>query len=192
MMSFLLVLALLLQAGPPSPEAPMKQNRAPVPAEPAPLQQPAIADVDHLFALAATQGSNAEIAMAELALKQASANEVKAYAGKMIAEHKGLMDEMTPVLQSVLANASPERLSPSDQLAFQHLKALKPVDFDQVYMMTQIAGHLATLTAFQTESENGTDQQLKELARKWTPTIQAHLELAVDTSRHVGGSSPFK
>ena len=170
----------------------MKQNRAPVPAEPAPLHQPSSAEVDRLFALAAMQGNNAEMDMAELALKRGSANEIKQYAGKMIAEHKGLMDEMMPALQRVLGNSPAERLAPADQLAMRHLEAVKPVDFDQIYVMEQIGGHLATLTAFQTEADNGTNAQLKELARKWTPTIQAHLELAVDAAKHVGGASPFK
>ena len=173
-------------------QAPMKQNRAPVPAQPAPLQQSSSPDVDRLFTIAATQGNNAELDMAELTLKRGSADEVKAYAQKMIAEHKGLMDEMTPALQRVLGNSPTERLAPSDQLAMRHLEAVKPVDFDQLYVMTQISGHLATLTAFQTEADNGTDAQLKELARKWMPTIQAHLQLAVDLAKHVGGASPFK
>ena len=183
---------LFAQAGAPSPQAPMKQNRAPVPAQPAPLQQPSSAEVDRLFALAATQGNNAEIDMAELALKRGSVNEIKMYAGKMIAEHKGLMDEIMPALQRVLGDGPAERLAPADQLAMRHLESVKPVDFDQLYVMEQIGGHLATLTAFQTEADNGTDAQLKELARKWMPTIQAHLQLAVDTAKHVGGASPFK
>jgi putative membrane protein len=192
MIALFLLLALVGQAGPPSPQAPMKQNRAPVPAEPAPMPHPSSADVDRLFALTAMQGNNAEMDMAELALNKGAANEVKGYAGKMIAEHKGLMDEMMPVLQSILTSPPPERLAPADQLAMRHLESVKPVDFDQLYVMTQIGGHLAMLTAFQTEADNGTNAQLKELVRKWMPTIQAHLELAVDTAKHVGGSSPFK
>ena len=192
MISVLFTLALMAQAGPPSPQAPMKQNRAPVPAEPAPTQQPSSADVDRLFAMTAMEGNNAEMEMAELALKQGSANEVKGYAGKMIAEHKGLMEEMMPVLQSILANSPPERLAPPDQLALRHLESLTPVDFDQDYVVGQIGGHLTMLTAFKTEAANGTNAQLKELVRKWTPTIQAHLELAIDLARHVGGASPFK
>jgi predicted outer membrane protein len=58
--------------------------------------------------------------------------------------------------------------------------------------MQQIGGHLAALTAFQTEADNGTDPQLKALARKWLPSIQAHFELAVDLTQHVGGASSFK
>lgn len=192
MISAIFLFVLLAQAGPISPQAPMKENRAPVPATPAPLQQPESPDVDHLFAIAFIQGSNAEMELAELASQRASANEVKGYAAKMTAEHKGMSDEMMPVLQRILTTPPAQRLAPADDLAKTHLEAVKPPDFDQQYVMTQIGGHLAMLTAFHTEADNGTDPQLKELVRKWAPTIQAHLELAVDVAKHVGGSSPFK
>lgn len=192
MISILFLSLLLTQAGPPSPQAPMKENRAPVPTQPAANTQPTSAEVDRLFAIAAMQGNNAEIDMAELALRRGSANEVKGFAGKMIAEHKGMMEEIMPALQRVLSNPPAEQLAPVDQLAMHHLEAVKPVDFDQVYVMEQIGSHLATLTAFQTEADNGTDAQLKELVRKWMPTIEAHLQLAVDTAKHIGGASPFK
>ena len=190
----LLAVALLLgQAGTPSPQAPVHENRAPVQAAPAPVQQPASPAVDRLFALAAMQGNNAEMDMAQLALHRGSANEIQGYAGKMIAEHTGMMQEMMPALRRVLhAAAPPSRLAPPDALAYRHLQSVSPVDFDQAYALQQIGDHLATLTAFQTEADNGTDPQLKQLVRKWLPTIQAHLELAVDLTRHIGGSSPFK
>lgn len=193
MITAIFVLALMAaQAGPPAPQAPMKENRAPVPAIPAPMQEPQSEDVDRLFAVTFMQGNNAEMDLAELALRRGTANEVLGYAGKMIAEHKGMSEEMMPVLQHVLSTPPAARLAPPNDLAKRHLEAVKPVDFDQLYVMTQIGGHLAMLAAFQTEVDNGTDPQIKELARKWMPTIQAHLELAVDTAKHVGGSSPFK
>lgn len=186
------LLLLLVQAGQISPQAPMKENRAPVQATPAPLQETQSGDVDRTFAIAFIQGTNAEMDFAEIASQRATANEVKAYAAKMIAEHKGMAEEIIPVLQRRATTQPPTRMAPSDELAMKHLQAVKPVDFDQQYIMTQIGGHLAMLTAFQTEADNGTDAQLKEVVRKWTPTIQAHLELAVDVVKHVGGSSPFK
>ncbi len=171
----------------------MTQNRAPVPVEPAPMKHPTFAAVDHAFAIAALQGDNAEIDMAQLALKRGTANEVKGFAGKMMAEHEGLMNDMHPALERMLGTgARPERLAPADTLALRHLEAVGPVDFDQAYAMQQIGDHLAALTAFQAEAENGTDAQLKGLARKWLPTIQAHLELAVELTQHIGGASPFK
>lgn len=193
MMTLIMVLVLLAQAGAPSAQSPMTQNRAPVPAQPAPMTYPESASIDHTFALAAIQGNNAEIDMAQLALKRGTANEVKGYAGKMIAEHGGLMKEMEPVLRSVLGAAPPpERLAAPDMLAMRHLESVSPADFDQAYVMQQVGNHLATLTAFHTVAENGTNPQLKALARKWTPTIQAHLELAVDLTEHIGGASPLK
>ncbi len=194
MIAFIALFAMFGQAGPPSPPPqPMMQNRAPVPVQPAPEKFATFASVDRTFALAAMQGNNAEIDMAQLALKRGTANEVKGYAGKMIAEHEGLMKDMDPVLRNVLgAAAPPERLAAPDMLAMRHLESVPPVDFDQAYVMQQIGDHLATLTAFRTEADNGTNPQLKALARKWLPTIQAHLELAVDLTKHIGGASPFK
>ena len=192
MIPTLVILLLTTQAGSISPQAPMKENRAPVPASPAPMRHAQSSDVDRAFALAFTQSSNAEMDLADLAAQRATANEVKAFAAKMVAEHKGMSEEITPLLQGILSTPPAERLAAPDQLALKHLEALKPVDFDQEYILSQIAAHLTTLTAFQAEADNGTDAQLKQVIRKWTPTIQAHLELAVDIAKHVGGSSPFK
>lgn len=190
-MMFTFVLALLMAQAGSSSQAPMKENRAPVPAQPAPMKLQESPEVDQTFAIAAMQGNNAEMDMAELAIKRSNADEVKGYAKKMITEHEGLMNEMTPVLQRLLAGKTPERLAPADKLAMLHLQSLSPADFNQMYVMQQIGDHLASLTAFKTAAENGTDPQLKEAARKWTPTIQSHLEMAVDLAKHVGGASPF-
>jgi len=181
------------QAGPPPAQAPTTENRAPVPVQPPPASEPAEPGVDKLFAVAAMQGNAAEIDMANLAMRRGTANEVKMFAGMMLADHGGMMREMLPALRRVLgAAAPPQRLAPPDALAMRHLEAVPAVDFDQSYVMQQIGDHLATLAAFQTEADNGSDPQLKALARTWLPTIQSHLELAVDVTKHVGGSSPFK
>jgi len=192
MIAVLLLATVLAQAGTPPPQAPTTQNRAPVQAQPAPAHEPAVPGVDRLFATAAFHGTNAEIDMARLALRRGTANEVKQFAGKMIAEHTAMMEEMMPALRRVMPAMPPQRLAAPDALAMRHLEGASPADFDQGYILQQIGGHLATLAAFQAEADNGTDAQLKSLARKWLPSIQAHLELAVDITKHIGGSSPFK
>ncbi len=149
--------------------------------------------VDRTFALAAREGNAAELDMARLALQRSGVNEVKGYAQKMIDEHMRLMSEMAPPLRRALgAAAPPQRLAPADALALRHLRTVAPEGFDQAYAMQQIGDHLATMTAFQTEAEDGTDPALQALAKKWLPTIQAHLELAVQMTRHVDVGNPFK
>ena len=129
--------------------------------------------------------------MAQLALKRASAPEIKGYAQKMIGEHMGLADDMLPSLRRVGGPPPAMRLNAGDMLAYTHLQTISDVDFDQTYALVQVSDHMATLTAFQTEADSGTDPQLKMLARKWMPTIQAHLELAVTLAQRIGGASPL-
>ena len=188
----LVALVLLLAQVAAPPPAPLTQNQAPVPRQPAPFAIPPVPGVDRVFAVAAIQGNNAEIDMAQMALKRASSPEVKNYAQKMMSEHMGLADDVTPVFMRLLARPPGERVTPPDALAITHLATIPDVDFDQVYALQQVGDHLATLTAFRTEADNGTDPQLKALARKWLPTIQAHLELAVSLTRHIGGASPLR
>ena len=184
--------AVLAQATPvPNPKT---QNRAPVQANPAPgMPMLPSSAVDRTFALAAMQGNAAELDMAQLALQRSGVDEVKGYAQKMLDEHMRLMSDMAPLLRRALgAPAPPQRLTAPDALAFRHLRTVGPEGFDQAYAMQQIGDHLATMTAFQTEAEDGTDPALKAMAKKWLPTIQAHLELAVQMTRHVDVASPFK
>lgn len=168
------------------------QNRAPVPANPAPTKYATSPAVDHTFAIVAIQGNNAEIDLAHLAIQHGRASEALSFANKMVYEHEALMKEFQTAISRLLPSGVPERLAAADMLALQHLESVPAVDFDQEYLTGQIAAHLASLTAFQAEADNGTDPQLKELARKWLPTIKSHLELAVDLTKHIGGSSPFK
>lgn len=187
-------LALFTQAGHLQQGEPMKQNRAPVQANPAPEDHPTSPDVDHLFGIAFLQSDRFETQAAALASNHGTADEVKGYAAKMMSEHSGMKESFDPVLHRLTASNDESHggLAPADDLALKHLASLKPVDFDQEYIISQIGGHLTALAAFQAEADNGANAELKELARKWLPTIKAHLELAVDLSKHVAGSSPFK
>lgn len=189
------VLALfLVQAGVPLTQTPpVKQNLAPVPMQPAPNKFATSPGIDRLFVAAATQCNNAELDMAQLALKHGQANEVIGFAEKMLSEHEAVLKDMQSALSGTqVASAPAERLAARDSLALRHLETVPTADFDQGYALAQIAGHLGMLTVFQAEADNGTDSQLKMFAKKWIPSIQSHLELAVDMTQHIGGSSPFK
>jgi putative membrane protein len=193
MIAALALVTLLAQVLPTPPPAPLSENVAPVKSNPAPFDIPTVAGIDRTFALAAIQGNTAEMEMAQLAVRRTSVPEVKGFAQKMMTEHMGLTDAMMPALTRALGGTQPaQKLAAPDILALAHLQTISDVDFDQMYLSQQVGDHLATVMAFHTEADNGTDPQLKELARKWLPTIQAHLELAVSLARHVGGSSPLR
>ena len=149
---------------------PWAQNMAPVSAPTPPSEHPPrLPAVDVAFVVAATQGNNAEVDAAKLALRRTSTDGVAAYARQMLTD-----------------------LAAPDVLALQYLAHVEPVDFDQNYAMLQIGDHLAAQTAYAAEARDGSDAQLRAFAQKWLPTIQAHLQLAVTLVKHVGGDTPFK
>ncbi len=168
------------------------QNVAPVSA-PAPpsVRAPKLTAVDDAFAVAATQGNDAELAAARLALERSHSGAVIAFARQMLVDHGMISAEGAPLLKRHLASP-PAHLNAPDTLAMRYLGALPPVDFDQQYALLQIGDHLATQTAFATEARDGKDVALRAFAQKWLPTIGAHLELAVMLVKHVGGDTPFK
>ena len=168
------------------------QNTAPVKMTmPPSVHPPQLAVVDHDFAIAATQGNAGEIAAANLALAHTQSDDVKAFARQMLTDHGSIGMEGKPVIAPHL-HVAPIALAPGESLALKYLASLAPVDFDQQYAMLQIGDHLATATAFATEARDGKDPALKAFAKKWLPTIQAHLQLAVALVKHVGGDTPFR
>lgn len=168
------------------------QNMAPVTAPTPPsVHPPQLASVDDAFARAATQGDDAELQAAHLALERSHTDGVVAYARLMIVDHSLIAREGAPFIKRRIA-LKPAPLVVTDELAMKYLTGLSSVDFDQQYALLQIGDHLATLTAFATEARDGKDPALKAFAVKWQPTIQAHLELAVTLVKHVGGNTPFR
>jgi len=173
----------------PPQQAPLMQNRTPVKADAPPMPMVNSPSVDRWFILAGSAGSQGEIAMAKLALRRSHTDEVRAFAATMISEHTGLLQAMTRAAGRALPMPAP---APADQLAMYQLEHATDVDFDQMYVMDEVAGHMQTLGAFQTEDDHGANAALKAFAKQWTPTIQSHLQTAVDITKHVGADSPLK
>jgi predicted outer membrane protein len=159
---------------------------------PAAMQQNEAPGIDRTFALAVIQGDNAEREMAALADRRSSVPEVRQFAHKMTTEHAGLADALMPDVMRVRGSAPPDSMTAPDQLALAHLQTISEVDFDQTYATQQVGDHVEMLTVFRTEADSGSDQRLRVLARKWLPTIESHLELAVALARHIGGSSALR
>jgi putative membrane protein len=150
---------------------------------------PARGGVDATFALLAHQADDAEIDMGRLALRRSNADEARMFAQTMIDEHGTLERQLDGLTR---AAAGTPRTDDIDRLAMLRLGAIPVTDFDQQYLMQQVGDHLAAISIYSTEAELGHDPQLREFAGRTLPMLRAHLQLAVDAVRHIGGSSPFK
>jgi putative membrane protein len=160
-----------------------------VPAARTPLAAQPKLDVDALFLRAAMQGNAGEIDLAQLALQRSTVLEVRGFAQKMIDEHTQLGGRLAEAAPHAAAPA--ERDNPIDRLALERLAGLSAVDFDQQYLLQQIGDHLATIDVFDAEARDGRNPALKGFAADQLPELRAHLALAVDEVKHVGGDTPF-
>jgi putative membrane protein len=160
-------------------------------ATPPPPPAPVAAYVDDLFGVAAIEGNNAELDMAQLALQKSRADETRDFAQRMIDEHTALAQRFSRVAPAAAASL-PDRENDVDRLALTRLSALPAVSFDQEYLTQQIGDHLATIAVFSAEAEDGHNPDLKSFAQHELPMLRAHLEEALDMARHIGGGGPFK
>jgi putative membrane protein len=64
--------------------------------------------------------------------------------------------------------------------------------FDRAYMNAMLSDHRDDVSEFKREASAGQDPDIKAFASKALPTLEAHLQLAQDTTKAVGTSGVKK
>ncbi|MGI4975506.1 MAG: DUF4142 domain-containing protein [Janthinobacterium lividum] len=153
------------------------------PPAPAPVAEapPAVAPVDQAFVTMAAQGGMAEVQLATLAQTNARSPRVKTFASEMIKDHGAANDQLMKIAQAK-GITPPTDLNDMQNQQKTMLTAEKGAKFDRDYMHGQIADHQAMIQAFQDESTNGQDPEIKAFAASTLPAIQQHLAEAQKAS----------
>jgi len=140
------------------------------------------------FAMDAAQSDQYEIAAAEDALGQSQNPQVRAFAQRMIDDHTRSGEALR---QAAIASGlpPPPHAMDSDQaVLLAALQSLRGPDFDRTYAKQQVLAHRQALAVEQSFASEGTDPNLRRVARSSVPMIQQHLELAQQMRAAVGGS----
>ena len=145
----------------------------------------AVTDEDKKFLATALQGGTNEIKLSELAENKATSPEVRAFAHKMVVEHKALAMKMKP-----FADAWKIEM-PNDPDADHHaewmkLNDLSGPDFDKEYMNAMIKDHHQALDLFQDEVVHTTDAKFKRTVMQGKSVVAAHTHMADDLGKKVG------
>lgn len=114
-----------------------------------------------------------EIEAGKMAQQKAQSADVKAFGKMMVADHTAMSNEMKPLAQAA-GQTPPAELDQRRKGMLDNLKAASGADFDKVYLAQQDAAHGEAHTLMTGYAENGDNAQLKALAQKATPKIQAH------------------
>lgn len=143
---------------------------------------------DSRFAREAAQGGMAEVQLGQLAVQNASNDQVKKFGQRMVDDHSKAGDQ----LKGVAAKDNiqlPSDISAKDKATIQRLRNLKGSEFDRAYMRDMVKDHQADIAEFQKEASGGSNPDLKSFASQTLPTLKDHLKMAEDASSAVSAMS---
>ena len=148
--------------------------------------QSKLSPADQQFVQDAGTAGATEIAASKLALTNSSDEEVKSFAQRMIADHTRLARNLDIVAkrQGITAAAS------ADASVTGSLESLHGADFDKAYIaQVAVEGHRKAVALFSTESKDGNNAQLKNVAARALPIIKHHYEMAQQLAKLKGVTS---
>jgi putative membrane protein len=177
----LLTGAALAQDTPAAPAAPAADSAmsadAQPPASPDAIQPDTVTDPQQ-FADKATIANMFEIQSSQLALKQSSRDDIKAFAQSMIDDHTKAAGDMKTAASAQQVNL-PTDLDQAHADMLKKLQAASGDAFDQLYVKMQTDGHVQAVALFKGYAQNGQDGVLKDFAGKLLPTLEHHYEMVL-------------
>lgn len=133
------------------------------------------ADTD--FVRRASSASLTEIALGKLAADQASSDDVKKFAERMVTDHTKANEALGKLAGSkgVQIAVAPE---PAQQQEIDRIKGLDGAKFDRAYSDAMIRDHKMATGLYELEAEKGADVEIRDYARGVLPTLKEHEKLA--------------
>ncbi|BCJ61087.1 DUF4142 domain-containing protein [Micromonospora endophytica] len=145
--------------------------------------QPSEQDTQYLQAI--HQVNLYEVQAGELAQKKAQNQQVKDLAQMIVTDHQEL-DKSVKDLAGQLNVQLPKEPTPDQRTALDQLKNANGEEFDRLWVIQGLAGHLQAIQATQTEISQGTETQVVQLAQTALPVLQAHYDALVQLAEQLG------
>lgn len=129
------------------------------------------------FVTRAAMSDMFEIESSRLALERSQSPAIKTYAQRMIDEHTRMSNEMLATVAQAGLPATPPRVLDAERTELlRELRESSPADFDGKYLDQQTESHENARNLFRDFSNNGDNDQLKQLAARGLPMIENHLQ----------------
>jgi len=139
-------------------------------------------DDDKKFLAMAAQSDLNEIQLSQVAERKATNPAVKAFAQKMVKEHKAMTESMKPFAEQWGINP-PTGPDSDHQKELDKLNGLSGNDFDKEYMDQMVSDHGKALDAFTDEAKNTKDMKFKAAVLKGKTHVAAHKNMAYDLKK---------
>ena len=146
-----------------------------------------VAAADRTFMMKAAEGGMAEVALGELAAKQAASDDVKQFAQRMVDDHGKANRELMD-LAAKKGVTLPTDLDAKAKALKTKLEKMSGAEFDREYMREMVKDHEKAVALFEKEAKSGHDAEAKAWAEQTLPTLRDHLKMARETASKTGTS----
>jgi putative membrane protein len=135
-----------------------------------------------------------EIDAAALAREKAASPDVKAFAGRILNEHREL-DEADGRLAEQLsleprASVLTSQLRGAHEAAMQSLRATSGPAFDRAYVAYEITRHVRAFNFVEAAADTETTPELRQQLVRLGPDLLSHISAARALERHLGTTPP--
>lgn len=146
-------------------------------AEQTDAKEPKQMNAEEKFARKAAMGNLAEVEMGRLALKNATHEDVRQFAQKMIDDHTQANKDLQDAVQSKNITL-PSDLDEKNKETINKLSKSQGEQFDRRYITHMVNDHEQDVKQYQKAAENLKDAELKAYAQKTLPVLQNHEKVA--------------
>lgn len=147
-----------------------------------PLSAADTATTDQAFVDLAAQTDMTEAHLGQLAQENAKSQEVKDYASMLVTDHTADYNKLTAVATKAGLTVPKGLDAKHDKMAAQFDK-MKGAAFDMHFTKEMITGHETAIAAYNKESRDGQNADLKAYATEDLPTLQKHETAAKDLTK---------
>jgi putative membrane protein len=134
---------------------------------------------DKEFVQKAASGGKMEITLGEMAIRQATSDDVKKFGQRMVDDHSLASHDLMALAEKDHLGL-PRDMDKEDNSMVKHLSGLKGREFDLAYMQHMVQDHKDDVKMFQEMANDGKNPDLKNFAQRYVPILEQHLKMAQD------------
>lgn len=142
-----------------------------------PAIPPSVSKGDQDFAVNTANAGMTEIQAGQMAEQKGGAKDVKVYGAMMVKDHTAAADKLKMIAASKNITL-PSTVSSDMQKNLDDLSRKAGKDFDKAYIDMMISDHKKVISAFEDESKNGSDADIRGFADSTLHVLRHHLDEA--------------
>jgi putative membrane protein len=139
-----------------------------------------VSEDDKKFMTKAAEGGIAEVQLSTIAAQKATNADVKSFANRMVNDHGKANDELKQLAANKGVTLPTDTDKEHKDLA-DKLQKESGNKFDKDYMESMVKDHDKTVAAFEKESKDAKDADLKNWVSNTLPTLKDHQKMAKET-----------